>query len=54
MSIVDEIGAFTIDDALDKSSIDPKVMEEEDKLFKSMNIDFSPDNNLDIVLDTFY
>lgn len=53
MSISDEIGTFHAID-IDGSSIDPKKMQEEDALFKSMKIDYAPDNNLDIVLDMFY
>lgn len=34
--------------------IDSAKMQEEDALFKSMNVDYAPDNNLDIVLDAFY
>lgn len=29
-------------------------MQEENELFKSLNIDYAPDNNIDIVLDAFY
>ena len=53
LSISDEIGTFHAIDT-DGSSIDPKKMQEEDALFKSMKIDYAPDNNLDSVLDMFY
>lgn len=53
MSISDEIGTFHAVD-IGGENIDPKKMQEEDSLFKSMKVEFAPDNNLDIVLDTFY
>lgn len=29
-------------------------MQEEDQMFKSLAIDFSPDNNIDKILEDFY
>lgn len=29
-------------------------MDEENEIFKSMKVDYSPDNNIDMVLDLFY
>jgi len=29
-------------------------MQKENELFKSLNIDYAPDNNIDLVLDAFY
>ena len=53
LSISNEIGVFhTID--IDKNQLDPKKMQEEDALFKSMNIDYAPDNNIDVILDSLY
>lgn len=33
---------------------DPNVMKEEDAKFKQLNVNFSPDNNIDTVLETTY
>lgn len=53
MSISDEIGGYDIID--NKSSDDdPNKMQQENEVFKSLNIDYAPDNNIDIVLDTLY
>lgn len=53
LSFPSEIGTFklyseTVDD------IDQKKMQEEDQMFKSLAIDFSPDNNIDKILEDFY
>ena len=53
LSIADEVGAYSIEDVKAKT-IDNDVMQHENELFKSLNIDYAPDNNLDIVLDTLY
>ena len=53
LSIFDEIGTFHIV-PIEKSSLDPNKMQEEDAIFKSMNIDYAPDNNIDVILDSFY
>ena len=52
-NIQDEVGVFHILSD-EKSSFIPSKMKEEDALFKSMNIDYAPDNNLDLVLDALY
>ena len=53
LSIPSEIGVFTtIDNG--SGNIDPKKMQEEDTIFKAMNIDYSPDNNIDKILEEFY
>lgn len=50
-----EQGAFTIDEKnVDNTKVDPAVMKVEDAKFKSMNIDFSPTNSIDLVLETMY
>lgn len=33
---------------------DPDKMKAEDVMFKSMNVDYSPDNNIDIILEMFH
>ena len=53
LSISDEIGSFHQIN-LDGDSIDQQKMKEEDAMFKEMRVEFAPDNNLDVVLDTFY
>lgn len=52
LAISDEIGAFSTM-KLDRN-IDQETMKKEDALFKSMNINYAPDNNIDNVLDTLY
>jgi hypothetical protein len=29
-------------------------MQEEDAIFKSLNVNYAPDNNVDVILDTLY
>lgn len=53
LSIADEIGAYDILYDHNKK-IDDSIMRKENELFKSLNINYAPDNNLDIVLDTLY
>ena len=53
LSISDEIGSFHQIN-LNGDSIDQQKMKEEDAMFKEMRVEFAPDNNLDVVLDTFY
>lgn len=53
LSIGDEVGVYSSAE-LGTEQIDSAKMQEEDGLFKSMNVDYAPDNNLDIVLDAFY
>lgn len=38
----------------DNQQIDPKQMQSEDALFKSLNVNYAPDNNIDIILDSLY
>lgn len=53
LSISDEIGTYgTID--YNDTQIDQKKMQEEDSMFKSMSIDYSPDNNIDQILESLY
>ena len=53
MSISDEVCGYSIVNE-EKKGDDAKKMQEENALFKSLNIDYAPDNNIDIVLDAFY
>ena len=53
MSISDEISGYDIIDTK-PSDDDPNKMQQENEVFKSLNIDYAPDNNIDIVLDTLY
>ena len=53
MSISDEVCGYSIVNEA-KNGDDAKKMQEENALFKSLNIDYAPDNNIDIVLDAFY
>ena len=53
LSIGNEIGTYhTV--SIDDRQIDPNVMQAEDTIFRAMNVDFVPDNNIDTVLDDFY
>lgn len=54
LSISDEYQTFKYDDAEKQPAIDQKKMDEENEIFKSMKVDYSPDNNIDMVLDLFY
>ena len=53
MSINDEIGGYDIIDQKSNND-DASKMQKENELFKSLNIDYAPDNNIDLVLDAFY
>ena len=53
LSIKEEIGVYgSIDDPTNKISNDE--LKNEDAIFKSMNINYTPDNSIDIVLDALY
>lgn len=53
LSIKEEIGVYgSIDDPTNKISNDE--LKKEDAIFKSMNINYAPDNSIDIVLDALY
>lgn len=55
LSIREEIGTFSFIDMHQQSKANEKeIMQKEDALFKSMNVNFAPDNNIDIVLETVY
>lgn len=53
LSISSELGTYHNED-IQSDQIDPTVMQNEDAIFKSMNVDFTPDNNIDTVLNDFY
>ena len=53
LAIEDEIGVFGTLDYND-NNINSKAMTEEDAIFKSMNINYLPDNNIDVVLEQTY
>lgn len=53
LSVPSELGVFTVIENA-QNGIDPKKMQEEDAMFKSMKINYAPDNNLDVVLDALY
>ena len=53
LSIGDEIGGYSVIDTPQREN-DTNAMQSENKLFKSLNIDYAPDNNIDIVLGAFY
>ena len=53
LSIGDEIGGYDIIKSQTNDD-DNKKMQEENQLFRSLNIDYAPDNNIDLVLDTMY
>ena len=55
LSIKEECGAFSLKKQWhDPHSLDKETMQKEDALFKSMNVNFAPDNNIDVVLETVY
>lgn len=53
LSIGDEVGGY---DIINESQYenDEQAMQTENALFKSLAIDYAPDNNIDVVLGTFY
>lgn len=53
LSVGDEVGVYSSAE-LGTEQIDGAKMQEEDTIFRSMKVDYAPDNNLDIVLDAFY
>ena len=53
MSIPEEVGVFSAVQ-VDGSEPSPEQMKAEDDIFKAMNVEYAPDNNIDIVLETFY
>lgn len=53
LSIPSELGVFAAVESR-ANGIDSGKMQEEDALFKSMKIDYSPDNNIDRVLEDLY
>lgn len=53
LSISDEVGAYDIAQ-LNANATDDKTMQDENEIFKSLNIDYAPDNNIDIVLDAMF
>lgn len=54
MSIPEEIGVFETSFSSTGEKINPEKMAEEDKIFKSLNINFAPDNNIDELLECFW
>ena len=54
LSIPDELDAYKIAYHAKPDADDSKKMKDENELFKSMQIDYSPDNNLDKVLEDIY
>ena len=54
LSIGDELGAYDMTKNAFKPDIDQDTMNRENELFKSLNINYAPDNNIDIVLDALY
>ena len=55
LTVGSETGTFRNfkSDALDRP-LDPAIMKKEDDIFKAMNIDFAPDNNVDQVLEKLW
>ncbi len=54
MTVGSEYKTFrTLPDAK-KEKNDPKVMQEEDAVFKSMNLNYAPDNAIDPILETLW
>ena len=54
LSIGDELGAYDMSKNTFKPDTDQDTMNRENELFKSLNINYAPDNNIDIVLDALY
>ena len=56
MTIPEEKGSFTVVriDSSKQDAITPDMMKKEDALFKSMNVNYAPDNNIDRLLEMTY
>lgn len=52
MTISDELGKFELDGS--SSSPDPKEMEKENEAFKLLHLEFSPDNNVNELLEALW
>lgn len=52
MSVPEEIGVFKCND--DEDAVSNSKMMEEDKIFKSLNVAYSPDNNVDQVIEALW
>lgn len=54
MTISEEIGVFSVSSPSAGENLNPDQMAEEDKMFKALNINFAPDNNIDELLECFW
>ena len=55
MTVGSEQGAFSaVEEKHPSERPKPEIMQAEDKAFKEMNIDYSPDNSVDLVLERFW
>ena len=54
MTIPEEIGVFHSELLPVKDDLKPETMAEEDKIFKSLNVAFAPDNNIDEILECLW
>lgn len=54
LSISDEVGGYDIVSQQHSDVDNEEAMKKENELFRSLVIDYAPDNNIDIVLDAFY
>jgi hypothetical protein len=53
LAVGKEVGAFCNMD-IDDGPLDQAKMKEEDAVFKAMNVDYSPDNNVDFILEALW
>ena len=53
-TIPEEVGVFKMASSFDSDEIKPEKMAAEDKMFRELNINFAPDNNIDEVLEAVW
>lgn len=53
-TIPEELKVFKVEQTFHEESFKPEEMAAEDKVFKSLNVDFAPTNNIDEVLERFW
>ena len=53
-TVESEVGVYDVLDKIADKKDDPEKMKAEDAIFKQKNVDYSPNNNIDQVLEAFY
>ena len=54
MTVESEYSTFKLYEGVPEKPTDQKVLADEDKIFKSMAVNYSPDNNIDMILERIY